>query len=78
MALVLASTSGRQRRMSKHNKAKLEKAERNKVYALRFQKDRAKRKPHRRADNWCRIEDHVFSCSCAYPSREEVVALSRR
>lgn len=66
--------------MSKHDKAKLEKAERNKIYALKFKdknKDK-KKKRHRRADNWCRLAGHPVECNCAYPSREEVVALSRR
>lgn len=64
--------------MSKHNKAKLEKDERNKLDALRFKKDRKKKIRHRRADNWCRIAGHPYSCNCVYPSREEVIAASRR
>lgn len=64
--------------MSKHNRSKLEKAERNKVYADKFKKDREKKKPQRRADNWCMVKGHPLSCNCIYPSREEAIALSRR
>lgn len=65
--------------MSKHNKAKLEKAERNKLHALQFMK---KKEPHKKKvvggpwANWCRTKGHPKECNCAYPSRDEVVAAS--
>lgn len=69
--------------MSKHNKAKLEKVERNEVYALRFKKKdkderHGKKRPVAKFANWCRITGHPASCSCNLPSREEVVAASSR
>lgn len=68
--------------VSKHNKAKLEKDERNKIYALQFKK---KKEPQSKTKkvvgglwaNWCRTKGHPKECNCAYPSRDEVVAASR-
>jgi len=60
---------------------KAEKAERNKIYALKFKKKEKEKKGKRevsRFANWCRTEGHDPSCSCAYPSREEVIEASRR
>ena len=75
--------------MSKHNRAKLEKAERNKLHALKFKKEREKsnekkvRYPHIQANpdvewvNWCRMKGHPSTCNCVYPSYEEVLEASR-
>ncbi len=65
---------------------KAEKNERNKVYALKFKKDKKKVTEEQQArkkrggtyGQWCRTEGHPPTCNCAYPSRDEVVAASRR
>lgn len=70
--------------MSKHNKAQLEKRERNEIYSLRFKKVNPKndttskrtKSKGGRFSNWCRVDGHPASCSCLLPSREEVVSLS--
>lgn len=76
--------------MSKHNRAKLEKADRNKLYADRFKVKEEKsaekkiRYPHIQANpellwvNWCRTAGHPANCKCVYPAYEEVIDASRR
>lgn len=55
-----------------------EKRDRNKIYAEKFKKDKKRKRPVAQYLNWCRTEGHPATCSCAYPSREEVIAASRR
>jgi hypothetical protein len=63
--------------MSKHDKAKIEKAERNEINAKRFQ-SRSKKSRMGQYKNWCRMPGHPASCSCTLPSREEVIQAGRR
>jgi len=62
--------------MAKRN-LKKEKAERNEIFAKAHKKERDEEKKKPLFANWCRIKGHVPSCSCVYPSREEVIEASR-
>jgi hypothetical protein len=62
---------------------KKEKRERNEIYAKRFEKEkpikvRGTKREDSKYANWCRTEGHPPSCSHNLPSRDEVIAASRK
>jgi hypothetical protein len=71
--------------MAKHNKAKLEKAERNKIYAKKFERNWEQEREHQarlkeikqrggKYGAWCRIMGHPPNCDCVYPERSTLKA----
>jgi hypothetical protein len=58
--------------MSKHDKTKIEKRERNKIYSDRFVKEeKEKEQKKSRKDTsvwgkWCRTKGHPADCECIY------------
>lgn len=63
--------------MAKRN-LKKEKALRNEIYAKAHVKEKDDEKKKPTYANWCRVEGHPSSCSCTLPTREEVIAATRR